>query len=54
MTPTHSTASKLTRAPLEGGKSERISDLPAYHFDISPDGKLAAFATFAALGMAKK
>jgi len=37
---------KLTRAPLEGGKAERLSELPAYGFDISPDGRLAAFATF--------
>ncbi len=36
---------KLTRVPLEGGKPERISELPAYGFDISPDGKLAAFST---------
>src|SRR5208283_4625400 len=42
------------RVPLEGGKSERISDLPAYGFDISPDGKLAAFATFAAPGSPKQ
>jgi len=35
----------LTRVPLEGGKPERISELPAAGFDISPDGKLAAFAT---------
>ena len=37
---------KLTRVPLDGGKPERLSDLPAYNpFDISPDGKLAAFST---------
>jgi eukaryotic-like serine/threonine-protein kinase len=37
---------KLTRVSLDGGKPERLSELPAYGFDLSPDGKLAAFATF--------
>jgi len=41
-----SSGTKLTRAPLEGGKPERLSELPASAFDISPDGKLAAFSTF--------
>jgi eukaryotic-like serine/threonine-protein kinase len=37
---------KLTKAPFDGGKSERVSDLIVVHpFDNSPDGKLAAFAT---------
>jgi eukaryotic-like serine/threonine-protein kinase len=45
---------KLTRAPLEGGKPERLSEFPAYGFDISPDAKLAAFITFAAAGVAKQ
>jgi Tol biopolymer transport system component len=41
--------------PLDGGKSERLSELPAYRrFDISPDGKLAAFSTFATVGTPKK
>jgi hypothetical protein len=31
---------------LDGGNSERLSDLPGYDLDISPDGKLAAFPTF--------
>ena len=36
---------KLTRVPLEGGKTEILSDLPGYGgSDISPDGKLAVFA----------
>ncbi len=36
---------RLTRVPLEGGKPERLSDSPEYGpVDISPDGKLAAFA----------
>jgi len=39
---------KLTRVPLDGGKPERLSELPigAHFFDISPDGRLAAFATY--------
>jgi Tol biopolymer transport system component len=41
-----SNGAKLTRVPLDGGKSERLSELPAYGFDISPDAKLAAFTTF--------
>jgi Tol biopolymer transport system component len=37
---------KLTKVPLEGGKAEGVTQLPvSYGFDISPDGKLAAFAT---------
>ena len=37
----------LTRVPLDGGRSEKLSDLPllSLSFDVSPDGKLAAFAT---------
>jgi len=38
---------KLIRVPLDGGKAERLSELPERDaFDISPDGKLAAFTTF--------
>ena len=48
-----SNGAKLTRVPLEGGKPERLSELPAYGFDISPDGKLAAFATFVSPGSPK-
>jgi eukaryotic-like serine/threonine-protein kinase len=48
-----SNGAKLTRVPLDGGKPERLSDLPAHKFDISPDGKLAAFTTFLA-GSPKK
>jgi len=45
-------AGKLTRVPLDGGKPERLSERPAYGgCDISPDGKLAAFAVS---GMDKK
>jgi eukaryotic-like serine/threonine-protein kinase len=38
---------KLTRAPIDGGAPQTISDLDISdsEFDISPDGKLAAFAT---------
>jgi eukaryotic-like serine/threonine-protein kinase len=49
-----SNGGKLTRVPLDGGKPERISDLPAYQVDISPDGKLAAFLTFASPSIAKR
>ena len=45
---------KLTRVPLDGGKTERLSELPAYAFDLSPDGKLAAFTTFASPSTPKK
>jgi len=45
---------KLTRVSVDGGKSERISQLPASGFDISPDGKLAAFSTFASPSSPKK
>jgi eukaryotic-like serine/threonine-protein kinase len=42
-----SNGSKLTRVPMDGGKPEGLSELPVSNpFDISPDGKLAAFATF--------
>jgi serine/threonine protein kinase/Tol biopolymer transport system component len=39
---------KLTRVPLDGGKPERLSELPISSdlFDISPDGRLAAFTSF--------
>ena len=44
-----SNGAKLTKVPLDGGKPERLSELPASNaFDISPDGKLAAFTTFLA------
>jgi Tol biopolymer transport system component len=46
------TTARLTRAPLDGGKPERLSERPDYGaVDISPDGKLAAFA---ATGNGKK
>jgi serine/threonine protein kinase/WD40 repeat protein len=38
---------KLMKVSFEGGKSERVTELPTLGFDLSPDGKLAAFATFA-------
>ena len=38
--------SQLRKVAIEGGKSERVSDLSApYGFDIAPNGDLAAFAT---------
>ncbi|MGC2368079.1 MAG: hypothetical protein WA474_03375, partial [Candidatus Sulfotelmatobacter sp.] len=38
---------KLTRVPIEGGTPQPVSALPISDsgFDLSPDGKLAAFAT---------
>jgi serine/threonine protein kinase len=38
----------LCKVPLAGGKTEQVTELPIYYgFDISPDGKLVAFPTFA-------
>jgi len=46
---------KLLRVPLDGGKAERLSELPERDaFDISPDGKLAAFTTFASTSNPKR
>jgi serine/threonine protein kinase len=45
---------KLTRVPLEGGKTERVTELPVVSgFDISPDGKLATFPTVASASSPK-
>ena len=42
---------KLFKVPLEGGTPSKVTDLPvASGFDVSPDGKLAAFATLEHLG----
>ncbi len=44
---------KLTKVPLQGGKTEPVTELRvqfASGFDISPDGKTAAFPTFASPG----
>jgi Tol biopolymer transport system component len=38
----------LFRVSIDGGNSERIVDFPAFNYDISPDGKFAAAATFIA------
>ena len=47
-----SSAGKLTRVPLAGGKTQRLSDWPGYGgSDISPDGALLAFG---ATGSVKK
>jgi serine/threonine protein kinase/sugar lactone lactonase YvrE len=46
---------KLIRVPLDGGKAERLSELPERDaFDISPDGKLVAFTTVASSGNPKR
>jgi eukaryotic-like serine/threonine-protein kinase len=44
----------LTKVPLDGGRAETLSKLPAYQFDISRDGKLAAFTTFASASAVKQ
>jgi eukaryotic-like serine/threonine-protein kinase len=46
---------ELTRVPLDGGKPERLSPLPVTYsrFDLSPDGGLAAFETFASTASPK-
>ena len=48
-----SNGSKLTRVPVEGGNPEKVSELPAYGVDVSPDGKLVVFETFALSSNAK-
>jgi serine/threonine protein kinase len=36
----------LNRVPLEGGVTQKVTEFPAMNdFDLSPDGKIAAFAT---------
>jgi serine/threonine protein kinase len=46
-----SNGSKLFKVPLDGGSPQRVSDqLVATRFDVSPDGKVAAFGTFDHLG----
>jgi eukaryotic-like serine/threonine-protein kinase len=43
-----SNGAKLTKVSLDGGKAERVTELPVFaYFDISPDGKLAVFGTLA-------
>ena len=39
-------SANLFKVSLDGGKSERVSAIPAFGFDLSPDGKLAAFPSF--------
>jgi serine/threonine protein kinase len=36
---------KLAKVPIEGGPPQVLTELPVLGFDISPDGKLAAFPT---------
>ena len=46
---------KLARVPIDGGTSQTISDLPINGlFDLSPDGKLVAFATLEHTGEHKE
>jgi serine/threonine protein kinase len=46
---------KLARMPIDGGTPQTISDLPINGlFDLSPDGKLAAFATLEHVGEHKE
>jgi len=46
---------QLARVPIEGGTPQTISDLPINGlFDLSPDGKLAAFATLEHTGEHKE
>jgi serine/threonine protein kinase len=46
---------KLARVPMDGAPSQMISDLPIEGlFDLSPDGKLAAFATLEHTGQHKE
>jgi Tol biopolymer transport system component len=45
--------STLNRVPLEGGTPERLSQVPAYGYGTSPDGKLIAFPTFRSVSSPK-
>ena len=46
---------KMARVPIDGGTSQTISNLPINGlFDLSPDGKLAAFATLEHTGEHKE
>jgi serine/threonine protein kinase len=51
-----SNGATLSRVPLDGGKTEKLTDFPvvSHGFDISPDSKLAAFATFASTSVPNK
>ena len=49
------TTRQLWRVPLDGGPSQKVTDLPVYrNFDISPDGKAAVFDTQAQSGNVKE
>jgi len=41
---------RVTKVPIEGGKAQQISDQLSADFDVSPDGKIIAFAAFGHLG----
>ena len=46
---------QLWRVPLDGGPSQKVTDLPIYrNFDISPDGAAAVFDTQAQSGNVKE
>jgi eukaryotic-like serine/threonine-protein kinase len=50
-----SVGGRLSKVPLEGGPKQRVSELTvASRFDISPDGKIAAFATLGHAGEHKE
>jgi Tol biopolymer transport system component len=49
-----SNGAKPTRVPLDGGKPERLTELPTRQLDISPDGTLAAFASFVSPSSSKE
>jgi serine/threonine protein kinase len=38
-------AGHIMRVPIDGGASQKLTDLTAYQFDISPDGHTLAFVT---------
>ena len=39
---------KLFKVSIDGGTSEQITEFPTFSYDLSPDGRLAAAATFLA------
>jgi eukaryotic-like serine/threonine-protein kinase len=45
---------KLMKVSIDGGTATLVTELPAGGFGISPDGKLAAFSTFASPGNPKE
>ena len=43
-------SNRLMKVPLEGGQASKVCDELAADFDVSPDGKTAAVATFGHIG----